>query len=206
MSNKNIIGLTGKAGSGKDTFASFYKDAECFAFAAPLKEAAKILFNLEHDQLHHPDKKDDVDTRWGKSPRYILQWLGTNVLRDQFDDKIFLKNMKQRIDNAKGSFIIITDVRFDNEAEFVKSLGGKIIHIERDNNKSDNNVNESNESDNNGDDNINESDNQQAVKRQKMDLANHVSEKGISKHFIDFTIKNDSTIDAFKEKAIEIIQ
>ena len=99
--DKKIIGVCGLAGSGKDTFAltvkEFEPNTDIFAYAGPLKEASKILFNFSHDQLHHPVIKEELDERWGKTPRQVLQWLGTDVLRTHIHQDFFIMNMKQRI-------------------------------------------------------------------------------------------------------------
>jgi len=132
-----IIGLCGAAGSGKDTTANILKNyltsVEILAFAKPLKDAAKILFNFTEEQLHDPISKEVVDSRWNKSPREIFQWLGTQVLRNQIDKDFFIKHMEQRINQSDKDTIIITDIRFDNEAELIKNLGGIIIKIIRPN-------------------------------------------------------------------------
>lgn len=137
--NRKIIGLSGIAGCGKDTAAAAIKELEpstdVFAFAGPLKEACKILFNFSNDQLHHPTIKEEIDERWERSPRQIFQWLGTDILRTHINQDFFVMNMKQRIDSSKADYIIISDVRFDNEAELIRSLGGKIVKIERNNGK-----------------------------------------------------------------------
>jgi dephospho-CoA kinase len=128
-----IIGFTGKAGSGKDTASMVTIEnnkIDKFAFAAPLKKAAAELFLFTDEQLH-TDKKEKIDPKWNKSPRQVLQWLGCEVLRDQFDKDIFLKNMSHRIKSSNANIIFITDVRYDNEAELIRSVGGKIIKIER---------------------------------------------------------------------------
>jgi hypothetical protein len=135
-----IIGLCGAAYSGKDTAALAISEldpelSEIFAFAGPLKDACKSLFNFTHEQLYDQDLKEKVDDRFHKSPRQILQWLGTDILRNQINQDFFIMNMKQRIENSKANCIIISDVRFDNEAKFIKSLGGKIIKINRINGK-----------------------------------------------------------------------
>ena len=130
-----LIGLTGLAFSGKDTAALAIKESndstDIFAFAGPLKQACGTLFNFTDDQLYHPVIKEEIDSRWKKSPRQILQWLGTDVLRTYIDKDFFILNMAQRIKNSNAEYIIISDVRFDNEAEFIRALGGKIIKIVR---------------------------------------------------------------------------
>jgi hypothetical protein len=107
-----IIGLTGKAGAGKDTFASFVSEKEVLAYASPLKDATAFLFNFTKEQLYKD--KETVDLR-------------------NFDNDFFIKNMEQRLSQTKSSLVIVTDVRFDNEAEIIRKKGGIIISIERPN-------------------------------------------------------------------------
>ncbi len=172
--NKKIIGVTGIAGSGKDTFALAIKELEpntdIFAFAGPLKEACKILFNFSNDQLYDPVIKEEIDDRWKKSPRQILQWLGTDILRNNIDQNFFITNMKQKIEASKAEYIIITDIRFNNESEFIKSIGGKVIKIERPDAKT-------------------------------TIHSNHITEQGIANDLVDVVISNDSTIEEFRIKA-----
>lgn len=133
--NKKIIGFHGLAFSGKDTAALAIKSLEpntdLFAFASPLKEACKILFNFTYEQLHDPIMKEKIDECWGKSPRQIMQWLGTDILRTHINQDFFVMNMKQKIESSKANYIVVSDIRFDNEAEFIKAMGGKVIKIIR---------------------------------------------------------------------------
>jgi len=135
--NRKIIAFHGPAGAGKDTAAFAIKEStsntEILSFAGPLKDACKILFNFSNDQVYHPVIKEEIDERWKKSPRQILQWLGTDILRTHINQDFLIMNMKQRMDSSNADYIIISDVRFDNEAEFIRSLGGKIVKIERPN-------------------------------------------------------------------------
>ena len=137
--NKIIIGFHGTVNCGKDTAALFFKqkfgseNTDIFALAGPLKDACKILFNFTDEQLYVQSKKEAIDERWNKRPREIMQYIGTEVLRNIYDKDFFIKHMKQRIDNSSAKYILISDVRYDNEAEFVRSLGGKVIKIVRPN-------------------------------------------------------------------------
>lgn len=133
---KLIIGFTGLAGSGKDTcahMASKHRLASSHAFVRPLKSAMRELFGLSEAQLYG-NQKEVVDPRWGKTPRELLQWFGTDVVRNQFDQDFFLKRMKSDLDSALD-VALVTDVRFDNEAELIRGLGGKIVHIHRPSNE-----------------------------------------------------------------------
>lgn len=173
-----IIGFHGIAGAGKDTAAATIKEAEkntdIFAFAGPLKEACKLLFNFSHEQMYDQILKEVYDERWERSPREILQWLGTDILRTQINEDFFVMNMKQRIESSEADYIIISDVRFDNEAEFIRSLGGKVIKIVR---------NMGGESKNDG----------KTTKHSE-----HITERGISPALIDAYVENNASIQEFK--------
>lgn len=127
-----IIGLHGRAGAGKDTAADFLPDYFCkLAFAKPLKDSAKVLFNFTDKQLYDPIEKEKVDQTWNKSPRQILQWLGTDILRNNIGTDFFLKHMKQRIEQSSYNCFVVVDIRFPNEAKFIKDMGGIIIEVAR---------------------------------------------------------------------------
>ena len=131
---RNIIGITGNKGHGKDTAANTIKlflgkDTQIFSFAKPLKIAVSTLFNINENYFEDQQLKELPLSDWDdKTPRQLLQWLGTDVLR-KYDTDIFIKNMEKRIENTKND-IIVSDVRFDNEANLIHRLGGKIIQID----------------------------------------------------------------------------
>ena len=64
------------------------------------------------------------------SPRYALQYLGTNVLRKQFYDGIWLSSLEHRLLTSKGD-TVISDVRFPNEVKLIQDAGGVLIHVTR---------------------------------------------------------------------------
>ena len=88
----------------------------------------------------------------------------------------FVMNMKQRIDLSKAEYIIISDVRFDNEAEFIRSLGGKIVKIERTMGSGSSNEGKTTKH------------------------SGHITEKGISEKLIDVIVENNGTIEEFQNK------
>jgi len=136
-----IIGLTGKARSGKDTVAgmieglSFTKDFTCvqtYALAWPLKKAASIAFGIPFENFNHADKKEIPDEYWGISPREIAQKFGTECMRNVFDEDFWLKRMEMELTKCSDDVIfVITDIRFENEADWVREHGGEIWHISR---------------------------------------------------------------------------
>jgi dephospho-CoA kinase len=120
--------------SGKDTAANAFEDATRLAFADPLKHACVHLFDLSMEQVYDRVKKMEIDPRWGKTSRKILQLVGTDVIRQVFGEDHFVRLMKFRIDRAireGAKLIIITDCRFPNEAKFIRDIGGTVIGIKR---------------------------------------------------------------------------
>lgn len=141
-----IIGITGKKLSGKSTAADIITKINPkfvqYSFAGPLKDMCQTLFDLTDSQLHG-DLKEVVDPRWNVSPRQILQVVGTDLFRDQLQRSLPQMNMygenslwvglfKKWIgqyENSANSHIIISDVRFENEAECIRKLGGQIWRV-----------------------------------------------------------------------------
>ena len=143
-----IIGLVGNKNVGKDTVADYFvkHGFKKITFASSLKKATGELFNWDERQLN--EDKEIIDKNWGIAPRRILQILGTEFLREYCKDiidtsisynnekkvfsyhikKLFLDNKNDIIMNKN---IIISDIRFLNEYNFVKWIGGKIIKINR---------------------------------------------------------------------------
>ena len=137
LTNKNgepmLIGLSGKAGSGKDTAGKFLCDRyKClhYYFAKPLKEGAKIMFALTDEQIKN---KEQVIEPWGMSPRKLYQRLGTEVGRG-IDVNIWVKNAEMFVRQNAGFTVVITDVRFSNEAFWIHNRGGVVINIVREQN------------------------------------------------------------------------
>jgi hypothetical protein len=130
-----IIVIKGIAGSGKDTIANYLKANYNFrsaSFAAPLKEGVKAMFGLDDTHLDHPLKEQllpDIE----KSPRQLMQLLGTEYGRNLVHKDLWLILAKKKIDAylALGYNVCLTDCRFDNEAEMVKANGGTILRVER---------------------------------------------------------------------------
>ncbi len=133
-----LVGITGKARSGKDTAADFLCSSmgySKYSFAKPIKEAVKVMFGLtEHHVNGH--LKEVVLSDLGVSPRFLMQTLGTEWGRETVNKNVWLLAAQRQIDNLKAfgnGFIVIPDVRFENEASFIRKNGGLLIHISRDN-------------------------------------------------------------------------
>lgn len=143
---RTIIGVLGRKGSGKDTLADYMCANHNFkklVLAEPLKDACKLLFNFSDEQLYG-NLKEDIDPRWGTSPRIVLQYLGTDIFRRDINKIIpssagnFWVNLMANkyltmIEENKGTDVkaVVSDVRFQNEIDRIHELGGIIIKVNR---------------------------------------------------------------------------
>ena len=144
-----LIGLYGVARSGKDEVGKAMLRSHgysSYAFADPIRSAAVAMFGLPKCMFDgdNPDR-ETVNEFWGFSPREMLQKLGTEGGRNVFGYDIWVKRAQIRwaahvadfeldLDNLEleiSSGLVITDVRFDNEAKWIIDEGGCIIHVLR---------------------------------------------------------------------------
>ena len=125
-----VIGFAGKARSGKDAAGQYLVKEYQFKhyyFAKPLKEGCNKMFNLSDEQIRNKEK---VIEPWGKSPRELYQLLGTDVART-IDPNVWIKNAEMFIKKHPGFSVVITDVRFANEAKWIREKGGAVVYINR---------------------------------------------------------------------------
>jgi AraC-like DNA-binding protein len=132
-----LIGLMGHAGAGKDTFAEafHYHGYRQFSFAGPLKAACSNIFGIPIEHFNDPVKKEELNLFWGWSPRRLMQHVGTELLRNEYDSEIWVRRMQysllETFEDKEAIKAIITDCRFKNEADFILNNGGYIIHLTR---------------------------------------------------------------------------
>lgn len=141
-----FVGILGLIGSGKGTVASRLVEKHNFrqdSFAASLKDACADIFGWERHLLEGDTKesrkwREEPDLWWahtldrpGFSPRQALQLMGTDVIRNGFDDRIWLLSVLNRYQRNSSQSVVISDVRFRNEVDFIKNNGGRLIHVIR---------------------------------------------------------------------------
>lgn len=131
-----LIGVHGKARSGKDTLARCLMhnpgNFKRLAFADPLKHAVALLFNIPVE-VAFSDDKDQIIQPWGLTLRDILQRFGTESMRDVFGQSFWIDRLIAEYQKIKDTAnVVVTDVRFPNEAARIRELGGTIIHLRRD--------------------------------------------------------------------------
>lgn len=127
-----IIGIHGKARSGKDTIANFLlalRGGYIYSFADPIR-AMLIPIGVDMNDPYWLKHKEDVIPALGVSPRRLMQTLGTDWGRQMINGDLWLILAKQRLLNY-GPGMIVADVRFENEAAWVRSQGGVMLHVTR---------------------------------------------------------------------------
>ena len=145
-----IIGISGKAGSGKDTAAKMlevlyanpdisyedfankryknFADIQIVHFADSLKETAQVLFRIGEWETNTQEGKKTTINWIGKTVRELLQGIGQG-LRDAIDPNLWVKILFANTED--WSNYIIADVRYPNEVYAIKKRNGVLIRIDR---------------------------------------------------------------------------
>lgn len=129
-----IVGITGQARSGKDTVADFICKSDNFvkySMAGPIKAGLRAMMSFDKEYTDGPFKEIPIADLGDKSPRFMMQTLGTEWGRDIIDDNIWVTLMARKYKEClnKNVSMVIPDVRFDNEAAKIKELGGFVLLV-----------------------------------------------------------------------------
>lgn len=130
-----LIAFAGAANSGKDTAAQYLVQHHGFVrygFADPIKRGLNATFGWSERNWHNREWKEGNDPRLGFSPRKAAQTFGTEWGRQMLREDLWLKLADMYYEDLKGcNGMVISDCRYDNEAEWVKSRGGEIFVLRR---------------------------------------------------------------------------
>jgi len=141
-----IIGISGKARSGKDTFAEMlatelnkgaYPPYVMMGFANELKLRCQEAFDLTWEQLWGDDK--EVSDERYPFPTTSGWWTAREIMQNfgafyrTIDNEFWVKNLFRVIEDKEYMNVIITDVRYINEAGYIINNGGYVIRVEREN-------------------------------------------------------------------------
>ncbi len=128
-----LIGLTGKAGAGKTLVASIL-GYRVIGLADPLYAAISAMLDVEVEDLQDRERKELPIPWLGKSPRELLQTLGTDWGRDLIRPDLWTLLCRRRLeqmaaDGVEG--VAVCDVRFVNECRLIHELGGEVWQVRR---------------------------------------------------------------------------
>jgi ABC-type oligopeptide transport system ATPase subunit len=138
-----LIGLTGEAGSGKDTVGDIlcsltYPLFTRIAFADPMKTYLPKILGVSEKWFTERLLKETKMGVFNKTPRYIMQTFGTEWGRQMIAPDIWEQVLRSRVLQmfADDTFanIVVTDVRFESEALMINQLGGHVLRVQRDHN------------------------------------------------------------------------
>ena len=154
-----IIGISGKARSGKDTFAEMlgvelnkttYPPYMMMAFANELKLKCQEAFDLTWEQLWGEDK-EKPDERYRKPMKYhggvrsdrdelpSPYWTAREIMQDfgafyrTIDSQFWIKHLFKVAEEKEYTNVIVTDVRYINEADYIADSGDYVVRVEREN-------------------------------------------------------------------------
>ncbi len=148
-----LIGVSGKLGSGKDTFAELLAKqlagkVERHALADNLRLITEIISGIRMTTTHEidepfcneirnytQDQKNILIKQFDKTIGETLQLVGTELFRNNYDTDVWVKSLfsEEIYDKMNdGKIIIIPDVRFINEADYILQEGGYLIRLEGD--------------------------------------------------------------------------
>jgi len=134
-----LIGIFGAAGSGKDTVAQFLIENHGYtkvSFAKTIKDIASIAFGWDRELLEGITKesrawRETHDEYWGLTPRSALQKIGNEMFKGHISDDFWIKKTRRDIETSEKP-VVITDCRFRVEYDFIKSMGGTVVYLNRD--------------------------------------------------------------------------
>ena len=141
----SIISISGLIGSGKDTIADYLVANHGYvrmSFASTLKDAVSAVFGWDREMLEGRTDaarkaREQVDPWWADrlgiphlTPRWVLQYWGTDVLRGHFHDDIWIASLEYKLKGTTED-VVITDCRFPNEITAVRNAGGRIVRVRR---------------------------------------------------------------------------
>lgn len=121
-----IIGLVGRARSGKDTVAKMIPSYQIRRIAQPIKDSLKCLYGWDNRHIEGP-YKEVIDPHVKKSPREAMIETAERVKRESGQD-FFIKML---LDTWDGKNLVIPDVRFQNEIDAIRKYGGILVKINR---------------------------------------------------------------------------
>lgn len=128
-----LLAITGPAGSGKTTVGDMLvsKGWHRVKFAGPLKAMCRAM-GMTDEMIEGSLKETPIDWLGGKTPRYVMQMLGTEWGRDLIDPDLWVRLGRREIIShlERGRNVVVDDLRFENEHKAIVDLDGAVLRIE----------------------------------------------------------------------------
>lgn len=172
----NLIGISGKIGSGKDEVVRIVNEITSNAyqvkrFSGKLKQIVELMTGVPADQMNRQDVKTmSLGPEWDyMTVRDLLIRIGTEGMRDRVHKDAWVNALFNDYDDRK--YWIVPDTRFPNEFNAIRNRGGIVVRIER-----------------------------PGVK-----CNGHESETAIDGFDFDYVLKNDGTLDDLQRQVLEML-
>ena len=141
-----VVGVVGFINSGKGTVGDILVNEFGYdqdSWANSLKDATASVFGWDRELLEGVTNesrawREERDEWWSDrlkmdiTPRWVLQYVGTDVFRNTFHTEIWVASLENRVRNSNSN-IVITDCRFFNEVDAIRNIGGTVIRVRRGN-------------------------------------------------------------------------
>lgn len=182
MKVPKLIGITGKAGAGKDTLADHLAvvyGATKHHFALPLKQGLNSMFGWTMEMWADREWKEAVIPWLGKSPRQLAQTIGTEWGRELIHPELWVLLAEQRYLSYEGKIFssccpfVIADVRFNNEAAMIRRQGGVVLQV---------------------------------IREEASAINQHKSEAGLQPGLVDIIVPNNGTVDEFLAESLMLLE
>lgn len=135
-----IVAFTGYKGSGKDTVADHMQNILMsrsnlwgvkMNFATPVKALCEFVYGLTDKEMNDPALKEVTLDRWPfKSPRFLMQEIATDMLRNKYPD-VWVKYWERHFSPKGRAYTFLTDLRFPNEYEILTERKAYIVKVVR---------------------------------------------------------------------------
>jgi hypothetical protein len=134
-----LVGIHGLKRSGKDTLGRLiqrklkFSEVRRVAFADMLKRVTSELTGVPLVFFYSGEAKDKVIPGLGITPRRLLGNV-SEALKGCFGDDLFTNHVRRLWEDRERlgfSTLIITDVRLESEAYWIRDAGGVVVHVTR---------------------------------------------------------------------------
>lgn len=138
-----LIGIHGKPRAGKDTVANYLIEKHNYVRYGPsvrVKMTTAAMFDVPIEYLDDDKMKDAYDPFWKMTHREMMQKVGKECSRDIFGEDFWMRHVERFIHMMGKSEryktyagVVLADLRYANEADWVHDQGGVVLIVKRDN-------------------------------------------------------------------------